>query len=110
MGNILNGWLSPSAEWFPCSHKDHLELALKLEERLNLKMWDEDRCCVLHDERLLEKLGFVKIVGTDYTDQAIFFPEIFQGRPTTQQQIKWLTKNKDKMSEEQFNYVEQYLK
>jgi len=107
---LLNGWLSPNGEWFPCKFKDHLDLAEKIEENLNIKLWDEKRNIPFHGESLLEKLGFIKIVGTDYTDQAVFFPEIFyRDTLTTKNQINWLLDNQEKMSNTQFDYVTKHI-
>jgi hypothetical protein len=106
---MLNGWLSSDAQWFPCDYMEHLEFASQIEDEFGFKMWDEDRCISLHNERLLEKTGFIKIVG-NHMDEAIFFPETFNGRATTKRQLDWLLKNQDELSKIQFDFLMEYFK
>jgi hypothetical protein len=43
-------------------------------------------------------------------DEAIFFPETFNGRATTKRQLDWLLKNQDELSKIQFDFLMEYFK
>lgn len=57
---IRTGWLSPSAEFFPCQSYEHLNVADKIYAKLKGLSEDESTCVSLPDEKLLD-MGWMHI-------------------------------------------------
>lgn len=56
MTKVAYGWLSPQGQLFECSHRGHSSLAAKIAMDLNTEYR-------LDPERLLEKLGWVRLTA-----------------------------------------------
>ena len=95
------GWLSRDGIFYKCGESKHNLLAGKLEEDLDLKLYDEQKSIYLHDTALLETLGFIKFTQSTYglTDESSnnqFM--LFYGKRFSYGQRKWMEENISKMS------------
>jgi hypothetical protein len=109
----LSGWLSPFGEFYSASHGQHNNVAIAIEESGKVRTRFDSGFRILHGGTLLENLGYIKFVCPDWGDCGgnahVFFPQIygFSGDITKHQSI-WIEKNRNSMSANQENDIEEY--
>ena len=113
--NGISGWLSPKGEFIPVDYGNHAKAALDLEVKGIVKPFvDRESGKLVHGERLLELLGYVKLVCRfaygNVIESHVFFPQQFGCRQDiTDSQKKWLEINCERMTPMQKSNITQYL-
>lgn len=105
------GWLDLNGKFYSCEEYEHISLADELEEKLGLRLFDNENYIPFHGERLLEKLGWIKFTQSefyrlldDYPDKGYVF--VFTGEhQLTKKQINWLLDSIDKFSPNQIEMI-----
>jgi hypothetical protein len=112
----ISGWLSPLGNFIYANYGEHDKVARELEEynKINPIYDTLYNFNIVHGERLLETLGYIKFVcrwlGGSVRESYVFFPQIFGYRDDiTDKQIKWMEENYENMSDFQKKYVNDYL-
>lgn len=111
----ISGWLSLRGEFIPVDYGNHAQKALDLEVCGVVKsIAESDSGQLVHGERLLELLGFIKFVCRfahgNTIESHVFFPQQFGcWRNITDSQKEWLERNWEKMTPNQEFYAMQYL-
>lgn len=111
----ISGWLSPKGEFIPVDYGNHAKAALGLEMNGVVKpIVDTDTGRLVHGERLLELLGYIKLVchftNGNPIESYVFFPQHFGcTKYVTKPQEEWLERNLESMAPTQKSYVMQYF-
>jgi hypothetical protein len=111
----ISGWLSPEGKFIPADYGNHARIALDLEVNGSIKpIVDRESGKLVHGERLLELLGYIKLVCRfaygNVVESHVFFPQQFGcKRDITDSQKRWLETNCEKMSSVQEFYIKQFL-